>query len=63
MKQIDFKDPYSRKITYEIDFDQLQYITDLYLNKDTSMNIEIQVHFEYKDSIQVQYEYQDTSAV
>ena len=41
MKQIDFKDPYSRKITYEIDFDQLQYITDLYLNKDISMNQDI----------------------
>ena len=38
MKQIDFKDPYSRKITYQIDIDQLQSITDLYLNKDTSMN-------------------------
>jgi DNA repair exonuclease SbcCD ATPase subunit len=38
MKQIDFKDPYSRKITYEIDIDQLLCITNLYLNKDTSMN-------------------------
>jgi len=38
MKQIDFKDPYSRKITYEIDIDQLQSITNLHLNKDTSMN-------------------------
>jgi DNA repair exonuclease SbcCD ATPase subunit len=39
MKQIDFKDPYSRKVTYEIDIDQLQSITNLHLNKDTSMNI------------------------
>jgi DNA repair exonuclease SbcCD ATPase subunit len=38
MKQIDFKDPYSRKITYEIDIDQLQSITNLHLNKDASMN-------------------------
>ena len=38
MKQINFKDPYSRKIVYEIDIDQLQSITNLHLNKDTSMN-------------------------
>jgi hypothetical protein len=49
MKQIDFKDPYSRKITYEIDIDQLQSITDLYLNKDTSMN----VHNKNQDIITV----------
>ena len=33
MKQINFKDPYSRKVIYEIDIDQLQSITNLHLNK------------------------------
>jgi len=31
MKQINFKDPFSRKINYEIEFDQLECITELYL--------------------------------
>jgi hypothetical protein len=31
MKQINFKDPFSRKIKYEVDIDQLECITELYL--------------------------------
>jgi hypothetical protein len=31
MKQINFKDPFSRKINYEIDINQFECITELYL--------------------------------
>lgn len=31
MKQINFKDPFSRKINYDIEIDQLECITNLYL--------------------------------
>jgi hypothetical protein len=31
MKQINFKDPFSRKTYYEIDIDQLEFIGELYL--------------------------------
>jgi hypothetical protein len=34
MKQINFKDPFSRKTNYEIDIDQLECIGALYLKGD-----------------------------
>ena len=38
MKQINFKDPFSRKINYDIDIDQLECIDNLYLKGELSTN-------------------------
>ena len=38
MKQINFKDPFSRKINYDIDIDQMECIRDLYLKGETETN-------------------------
>ena len=38
MKQINFKDPFSRKINYEIEFDQLECITELYLKGELTVD-------------------------
>ena len=38
MKQINFKDPFSRKINYDIDIDQLECITELYLKGELEPN-------------------------
>ena len=38
MKQINFKDPFSRKINYDIDIDQLECIGNLYLKGELQMD-------------------------
>ena len=38
MKQINFKDPYSRKVTYETDIDQMKCIRALYMKGETESN-------------------------
>lgn len=38
MKQINFKDPFSRKINYDIDIDQMECIRELYLKGETETN-------------------------
>ena len=38
MKQINFKDPYSRKITYQTDIDQMECIRALYIKGETESN-------------------------
>jgi len=48
MKQINFKDPFSRKTNYEIDMNQLECITELYLKGE--LNTETNSH---KDIITV----------
>ena len=40
MKQINFKDPFSRKINYELDINQLESITELYLKGEIDVNVE-----------------------
>ena len=41
MKQINFKDPFSRKINYETDINQLECITALYLKGELVLNPDI----------------------
>ncbi len=38
MKQINFKDPFARKINYDIDINQLESISELYLKGELSTN-------------------------
>jgi hypothetical protein len=40
MKQINFKDPFSRKINYDIDMNQLDYIRKLYLKETIDTEID-----------------------
>ena len=39
MKQINFKDPFSRKTNYDIEIDQMECIRDLYLKGETNQDI------------------------
>ena len=39
MKQINFKDPFSRKINYDTEIDQMECIRELYLKGDTNNDI------------------------
>ena len=39
MKQINFKDPFSRKTNYDIEIDQMECICDLYLKGETNQDI------------------------
>ena len=44
MKQINFKDPFSRKINYDIEIDQLECIGNLYLKGELESNESNQIN-------------------
>jgi hypothetical protein len=47
MKQINFKDPFSRKTNYDIEIDQMECIRDLYLKGETNQDITIVLKKKY----------------
>ncbi len=56
MKQINFKDPFSRKTNYDIEFDQLEYIGNLYLKDPESETIKSkQIHSDITQVLKKKY--------